>query len=139
MNCVGNGAVSSVVSALEERERVRLEALEARMMELVAKCTGHERSALAESTIPGEPALAELNTLERGHRGPPAEEPTVRARPGPMVELAELERLRRAQQVTGSTALVSPSTVPSVVPPSAAGIGVGSRTLGAMTMLDGVI
>ena len=40
---------------------------------------------------------------------------------------------------TDSAVLVSPSTVPSVVPPSMAGIGVGSGTLGTMTMLDSVI
>ena len=53
--------------------------------------------------------------------------------------LSELERLRDAQRATDSAVLVSPSTVPSVVPPSMAGIGVGSGTLGTMTMLGGVI
>ena len=53
--------------------------------------------------------------------------------------LAELELLRGAQRATDSAALVSPPTVPSVVPPSMTGIGVGSGTLGTMTTLDGVI
>ena len=53
--------------------------------------------------------------------------------------LAEQELLRGAQRATDSAALVSPSTVPSVVPPSMTGIGVGSGTLGTMMTLDGVI
>ena len=53
--------------------------------------------------------------------------------------LAELELLRGAQRATDSAALLSPPTVPSVVPPSMTGIGVGSGTLGTMTTLDGVI
>jgi len=44
-----------------------------------------------------------------------------------------------AQRATDSAALVSPPTVPSVVPPSMTGIGVGSGALGTMTTLDGVI
>ena len=43
------------------------------------------------------------------------------------------------ERATDSAALVSPPTVPSVVPPSMTGIGVGSGTLGTMTTLDGVI
>ncbi len=53
--------------------------------------------------------------------------------------LAELELLRGAQRATDSAALLSPPTVPSVVPPSMTGIGVGSGTLGTMTTLGGVI
>ena len=59
-----------------------------------------------------------------------------------MAELAEMEQLERlcdAQWATVSAALVSSSTVPSVVPPSMVGIGVGSGALGTMTMLGGVI
>ena len=50
-----------------------------------------------------------------------------------------VELLRGAQRATDSAALLSPPTVPSVVPPSMTGIGVGSGTLGTMTTLDGVI
>ena len=53
--------------------------------------------------------------------------------------LAEQELLRGAQRATDFAALVSPSTVPSVVPPSMTGIGVGSGALGTMTTLDGVV
>ena len=129
-------ALEEQVRALEaaalEQGRV-LEASEARLVELVAKYA-HERSAQAESTAPGEPALVELNTFERDH----GDRTRVTVSTTGTVHGCDAATAAPVE-VGAGFAVVHGSTVPSLVPTSMDGIGVGSGTLGTMTMLGGVI
>mmetsp|Transcript_34137 Transcript_34137/g.46161 ORF Transcript_34137/g.46161 Transcript_34137/m.46161 type:complete len:98 (+) Transcript_34137:636-929(+) len=79
--------------------------------------------------------------VDREARVRALEERVLKTSKARMVELVAKSAHERSGQMvaTDSAVLVSPPIIPSVVPPSMAGIGVGSGTLGTMIVLDGAI